>query len=221
MASVPVHRAGPTCVEPRMTDISLRRTPGGLRRRGVLAAALALALPAARAATFEGQSFPDTVTIAGDTLRLNGLGLRAVAWLKGYVAGLYLGRPASTPQDAVSQPGAKRLTLRMLQEAPTTEFIKAVDKGVSRNTPAADRPALAARVQQWNDAIASIGKVRPGDTVNLDYVPGRGMTMTHNGAVRGATIPGDDFYAAVLRIFLGDRPADARLKAGLLGLPPR
>jgi Chalcone isomerase-like len=30
-------------------------------------------------------------------------------------------------------------------------------------------------------------------------------------------LPGGEFYVALLKIFLGDRPVDQRLKAGLLG----
>ena len=37
-----------------------------------------------------------------------------------------------------------------------------------------------------------------------------------NGTLQGEAIVGDDFYAALLRSFVGDRPYDSRLKAGLL-----
>lgn len=188
------------------------------RRRLLVASLAALALPLnTAAAVMEGQRFADTIVLGDTALRLNGLGLRAVAWLKGYIAALYLAQPARTAQAAVAAGGPKRLSLRMLQEAPTTEFTKAIDKGVRRNTPAAEQAALAARVAQWRQAVLDIGRVRPGDTVDLDYLPGSGMTMRYNGAVRGPVIPGEDFFAAVLRIFLGERPADPRLKAGLLG----
>ena len=38
-----------------------------------------------------------------------------------------------------------------------------------------------------------------------------------NGQPRGAPIPGADFYSAVMRIWLGDKPVDDGLKKGLLG----
>lgn len=180
---------------------------------------LAAAPWAARSATMEGQTFPDAITLANVPLRLNGLGIRAVAWLKGYIAALYMTQPASSEQAVVAVPGPKRISLRMLQEASTVEFVKAIDKGFARNTAAELQAALDARRQRWNEAVLGIGKVKPGDTVNLDYVPGAGMTMTYNGAPRGAAIDGEDFYAAVLRVFVGQRPPDQRLKAGMLGLP--
>jgi hypothetical protein len=38
-----------------------------------------------------------------------------------------------------------------------------------------------------------------------------------NGQPRGKPIPGDDFYRALLRIWLGDKPVDGDLKKGMLG----
>lgn len=196
-----------------------------LSRRSFTLGALALGattLPlGAAAARLEGQTFPDTIALANANLRLNGLGLRAQSWLKGYVAALYLGQSANTAQAVLAAPGPKRLSLRMLLDAPTEEFIKAIDKGIKRNSTPAQRAPMADRIVTWKQAVLGIGKVHPGDTVNLDYVPGSGMTMSYNGAPRGAAIPGEDFYATVLRIFIGDRPTDEKLKAGLLGVPAR
>jgi hypothetical protein len=38
-----------------------------------------------------------------------------------------------------------------------------------------------------------------------------------NGQARGTAIPGEDFYTAVLRVWLGEKPADSGLKKGLVG----
>ena len=171
---------------------------------------------AACAAQIDGQTFDDSVRLGATTLKLNGVGLRQVAWLKGYAAGLYLAEPART-QDAVhAMAGPKRLQMRMLLEAETIEFAKAIDKGIPRNTPPTQHAALAERQQRFREAVLALKVVRPGDVVNLDYLPDVGMTMTLNGRVRGPTLPGADFYAAVMNIFIGVRPVDVKLKAGLL-----
>ncbi len=41
--------------------------------------------------------------------------------------------------------------------------------------------------------------------------------MLVNGQPRGSAIAGDDFFAAVLRIWIGDKPVDASLKKALVG----
>ena len=57
--------------------------------------------------------------------------------------------------------------------------------------------------------------------VDLDYVPERGLQLSLNGKPRGEPIAGEDFYAALLLVFLGDRPTDTALRAGLLGVKGR
>lgn len=165
----------------------------------------------------EGQTFDATARVAEAPLVLNGVGLRAVAWFKGYAAGLYLPAKAATPAQVLASTGAKRLQLRLLQDVPAAEFVKAIDKGIARNSAAAAQPALNERRLQFDAQVQALGQVKKGDLVNLDFVPGRGLVFTHNGQPRGDAIPGDDFYAAVLGIFIGERPVDDRLKAGLLG----
>lgn len=175
--------------------------------------------PAAAQVHVEGQTFDGTARVAGVELRLNGVGLRAVAWLKGYAAGLYLQRKAVTAAEVLAQEGPKRLQLRLLQEVPAVEFVKAFDKGVRRNSAPDTLPALAARMQRFEALVASLGTVRKGDVIDLDFDPAAGLGFAHNGRLLGAPIEGADFYAALLRIFIGPRPADRELKAGLLGGP--
>ncbi|MBC7941605.1 MAG: chalcone isomerase family protein [Chitinophagaceae bacterium] len=165
----------------------------------------------------EGQWFDATARVAGSELRLNGTGVRAVAWFKGYAAGLYLADKAGSAAQAVDMAGPKRLQIRMLAEAPAAEFVKALNKGVLRNLSAAELAALEAPLDQLEARIAALGKVRVGDVVDLDHEPGRGLVMRVNGTLRGDAIVGDDLFAAVLRSFVGNRPYDEKLKAGLLG----
>lgn len=167
----------------------------------------------------EGQRFAAQLRVADSDLVLNGTGVRAVAWFKGYAAGLYAPQKAQAVEVLLAQPGAKRLQLRMLQDVPPAEFIKALRKGMERNTPDTERPALHDRVERFAALIMEAGKVKKGDVVDLDLDPARGMLFSLNGTLRGDAIPGADFYAALLRAFIGDKPYDERLKAGLLGRP--
>ena len=179
-----------------------------------------LAIPAHAAGgprVVEGQAFARRAPVAGAELRLNGTGVRAVAWFKGYAAGLYLPLPAATAEQVLAQAGPKRLQLRMLQDVPADEFVKALRKGIERNAELVERPVLALREQQFAEQIAALGRVRKGDVIDLDFDPARGLLFACNGTLRGPVIEGADFYAALLRAFIGPHPYDERLKAGLLG----
>jgi Chalcone isomerase-like len=164
-----------------------------------------------------GATFERRVQVAGSELLLNGVGMRAVAWFKAYATGLYLTAPASTAEQVVATPGAKRLQLRMLRELPAVEFTKAFRQGMGRNGDAQVQAKLAVRVDQFAQAIDTIGTLREGDLVNLDFDPARGTQFTLNGTPRGEVIEGADFYGNLLRAFVGDKPYDEKLKAGLLG----
>lgn len=200
--------------------------PPTTKRRTLLAAALASfatawALPARATppVSVEGVSFAGDITLADVPLQLNGVGLRAVAWLKGYAAGLYLPRKATTVAQVLSQSGPKRLQLRMLVEVEAEEFVKAFHKGVSRNSSPAEAARLAERMVRFDTQVRTLGKLRKRDVIDLDFLPGRGLVMSRNGSTRFEAIAGDDLYAALLRCFIGERPADPEMKVGLLGGP--
>ncbi len=167
----------------------------------------------------EGRRFPTRLQLGGSELLLNGTGVRAVAWFKGYAAGLYLRERAGEVAQAVGMAGPKRLQLQLLHDAPAAEFVKALRKGVERNTSAEAMPAIAPGLQRFEELISAVGTVRRHDVVDLDLLPGQGLSFSVNGTLRGEPIAGDELYAALLRAFLGERPYDRRLKAGLLGQP--
>lgn len=177
----------------------------------------ALATTHASSAVLEGLRFDDSTRVAGSELKLNGLGLRAVFIIKAYVAGLYLNGKATSLQDAMAAPGPKRVQIRMLRDAGSEDFKKALVSGIEKNASEAELVILRERIRQFEQTIDSIGVARLGDTINLDYVPERGTTLVVNDIVKGTPIRGTDFYNALLGIFLGDNPVDRRLKQGLLG----
>jgi len=191
------------------------------RRAAVLALAAAASLPA-QAVRYEGQDFADTLQLGGSTLVLNGTGKRQVAIYPLYLAALYLPQKATAPDAIYAEPGPKRLEMRivipLVKDVSTQEFVKAISKGVNRNSTEAEKAAVAERVKQFNTAIAEVGRVKKGDLLHIDYLPAQGGTiLSVNGKVWGKPIEGQDFYTAFLKVFLGDSNSDARLRAGLLG----
>ncbi len=186
----------------------------------VLSGAMGLPVPqapgGARAAALEGQRFADTMVLSDRTLRLNGLGLRGVAWIKAFVAGLYLAAPSKEAGQILAMQGPKRLRLKVMLEAPSLELTKSMRNGVRRNEPQAIQTQLAERVELLAQGIDSIGDFQPGDVLDIDFVPGRGTELRLNDKLLTKAIVGDDFYRAILKIFIGERPVDRRMKEGLL-----
>ncbi|MWL86348.1 chalcone isomerase family protein [Cupriavidus sp. SW-Y-13] len=196
-----------------------------LRTRHVrrLAASLCTALvlgallPTASAMEIGGVRFDDAARLGGKELPLNGTGLRQAFIVKGYAAGLYLPERARNATLALVTPGPKRLQIRPLREVETTAFVKALNEGLRENHSELQLKLLSDRVSQLERTMAQIGPAHRGDIINFDFTPDGGTAITLNGIPRGQAIHGEDFYQAVLRIFLGEHPVDRNLKRGLLG----
>jgi hypothetical protein len=185
----------------------------------VLALGLAAGMPAL-ARRYEGYDFADRIQLEGSSLRLNGVGKRAVAIIKGYLAALYLGQGASTPEQAYALGGPKRIQIYMLLDVGAEEFVKAVDKGIARNCTEAEQAALKDAQTVFIAQLRGVGKVKARDLINMDYLPASGTQLSINGRPAGPVVAGEVLYTALLKVFLGERPVDKRLKSGLLGGAP-
>jgi len=190
-------------------------------RSAVLIAALIFAVvPTAHAAEVEGVKLDDRVYIAQGLpeLVLNGAGVRRkLLFAKVYVTALYLTQKKSTSDAVLADTGPKRISMHVLQEEITAEqLVAALHDGLAANNQPPELAPLERRIRDLAGMMRQVGKINQGGTIVLDYLPGIGTRVTVNGVTR-LTIPGDDFNRAVLRIWLGDKPVDGRLKQALLG----
>ena len=166
---------------------------------------------------FEGQKFEPTVQVGGQTLNLNGVGLRRRAIFKVYVAGLYVPQKSGNAATLINDKGARRVSLRMLRDVDADSFIDSFNDGLKNNLSEAQLAALKPQIEALTATLKSIGEAKKGDAINFDYTPEGGTRISVNGQPRGDPITGADFFSAVLRIWLGDKPADESLKKGMLG----
>jgi hypothetical protein len=182
-------------------------------RRALLAAALlALALPAF-ADTLANVTLPDTVTVAGRTLVLNGMGVRSKFFVKIYVAGLYLEKKTADPAAIIQADAAKRMVLQFVRSEVTREqMTEAFDEALKNNGP--DKaPALKNEIAQFLKVLETM---REKEQLVVTYLPGTGTVVSIRGADK-VTIPGLPFGQLVFSMWLGPKPPNGDLKAGLLG----
>jgi hypothetical protein len=183
---------------------------------------LALLPWAVPAAELEGVKLPDNarVTEGGAELALNGAGVRTRFMFRVYVGALYVQKKTTAANAVISDAGAKRIALYMLRELSSAQFVSALEDGLKNNHSAEELAKLDAAIKQLRAIFDAVKTAKAGDVILIDYlpssVPGSGTRITINGAAKGA-IAGEDFNRALLRIWLGDNPADGDLKKGLLG----
>ncbi len=179
---------------------------------------LALLPMAAPAAEIEGVKVPDSARVVegAPELLLNGAGLRTRFLFKIYVGALYLQKKTTTGAAAINDAGTKRVALYMLRDLSAAQFVDALEDGLKNNHTAEDLAKFDARAKQLRTLFDALKSAKTGDVILIDYLPGSGTRITVNGAVKG-TIAGDDFNRALLRIWLGENPADGDLKKAMLG----
>jgi hypothetical protein len=182
----------------------------------VLAAALPLAALAAEVA---GVKLDDRTKIdaGGPELVLNGAGVRTRFVVKVYVAGLYLTEKKGAAADAIALGGPKRVGITMLRDVGAQQFNEALVDGFRANNSAADVEKLKGALDELSGIMTGLGEAKKGNVIALDFVPATGTHVLVNGAPKGKPIAGEEFYRALLRIWLGDKPVDGDLKKAMLG----
>jgi hypothetical protein len=174
---------------------------------------LCLATPVL-AAEVAGVKIEDKTRVADTELSLTGAGLRKRAFFQVYAIGLYV---QDRKADPISQPGPKRVQIHMLRDVSADTFTEALADGIKANHSEAEAKAFEPRVKQLGSTIAEIKEARKGMTIALDW-NGSATQVVIDGRPAGQPIAGEDFYRALLKIWLGEKPVQDDLKKSLLGV---
>jgi chalcone isomerase-like protein len=173
---------------------------------------LLLALPAG-AGTLAGVTLPDKAEVKGQTLVLNGMGLRKKLFIKVYVGGLYLPQREKNAAKVLGTDAARRMVMHFIYDVSKDQMCEAWNEGLEQNTPnaPAEVKKAFATLCGWMDGV---GK---GNRLVLTYLPGEGTTVEINGKAKG-TLPGKAVADAILATWIGPDPAPGEdFKKAVLG----
>ena len=185
-------------------------------------ATFALLLSAAASAVeVNGVTVAERVEIGsgGPNLVLNGAGVRTRLVFKIYVAALYLPAKMNSGEEILSNDQPRRLLLHMLRDLTSKELTASMIEALNETLTPAERSPLESRVQQFNAILETLHDLRRGTQIAIDYVPQFGTIVLVDGNEKGR-IPGADFNQALLRMWIGARPRDVKLRSALLGVRP-
>lgn len=185
-----------------------------MKKISILVAILA-ALPFANAVEIQGVKVPPAVEVNGQSLALNGAGLRTFSLLmvpiKIYVAAFYAPGPLRSEADVLASPGPLEFSFTFLRAVGASDVTKAwtgqfADSG-NHTYPGyeKDRDAF----------IGMFGALEQGGVEMVRFV-GTDTQVFDQGTLKG-TIPGRDFQKAFLSLWFSSNPVSGDLKAALLG----
>lgn len=185
-------------------------------RRLITLSCLSLLLGASSlaAAELQGVTLPDTKEIGGQTLSLTGLGLRKVAIVKVYVAGLYVPIKGMTGEAILAADTPRRTEMHWLRGGGKGRICDGWYQGLEDNTPDASSDLKA----QFDTLCSHMVDAKKGDVFAFTYIPGKGTEVTINGERKG-TLETKAFADALFASWIGPKPGPgARFKKNLLGL---
>jgi hypothetical protein len=163
-----------------------------------------------------GVKFPTEKVVEGKTLKLNGVSyLKKLGFVKVYAVGLYLENPTQDPKEVIESEQVKYMLTHYLTSKATAKkisegFVELMEEGNPKDLVDANRADID-KYASWLDA-----DMKPGLTSESVYVPGKGITLTYQGQVKG-TIPGNTFAQMYYRYNVGEK-ADKKIRKGLLGM---
>lgn len=195
----------------------MKRTMVGLMAMVALSLGLAAGGAVAQPVEVQGVKFEPTAQVGSATLQLNGAGVRTRVFFKVYAAGLYVPQKSTDAAALLAQTGARRIAITMLRDVDGETFAGALDEGLRANHSEAQLAGWKSQLDALHASIKAAGEAKKGMVLHFEFTPEAGTRLTVGGQARGSAIPGADFFTALLRIWIGDKPVDANLKKAMLG----
>ncbi len=160
-----------------------------------------------------GAVLPATETFHGETVKLNGAGVREKLWIDLYAAGLYLNEKTTEAGKVLNAEKPMAIKLHIVSKLISSDkMIDAVTEGFEKSTNGNTAP-----IQKEIDTLISFFKedIKKNDVFDLVYLPSKGIIAYKNGEEKGV-VPGKEFKKALFGIWLSNNPADDNLKAKML-----
>ncbi len=174
----------------------------------------------AQTAEVAGVKYESPIQVGNTPLVLNGAGVRYKAIFKVYTAGLYLTKKSPTTEAVLSAPGPKRMHIVMLRDINAGELGKLFTRGMEDNAPRDEFSKSISGTLKMSELFFQKKKLNAGDSFSVDWIPGTGTVIMINGKPSTEPIKEPEFFSALVKIWLGQSPADSMLKDALLGKAP-
>ncbi len=165
----------------------------------------------------QGTKVPVEITCSDFPLVLNGTAVRKKFGFSVYLAALYLSEQSRDDETIMKKDRRnKRVHITMLREVSAHTFNSTIQKNIDVNFSTDEKREYSKELDDFLGCFRGGSDLKKGSTIDIDFVPEIGMLISVDGKAHEA-IPGEDFYHAILRLWIGNPPQES-LKTGLLGL---
>lgn len=161
-----------------------------------------------------GVSPAKSISVGGETLKLNGAGVRTKFFMDMYVASLYLKDKSNDRDKIINNDENMAITLDIVSSLITSKkMIDAVNEGFQNSTNG-HTATLKKEIETFKSYFEE--EIQKGDRYIIAYQKGVGVIVSKNGK-RLPTIKGLAFKKALFGIWFSKKPADSDLMKGMLG----
>lgn len=161
-------------------------------------------------------TYPRKIVLNGKTLEANGAAVRYVEQQTRYSGVFWTDKPIRSEQELLADNGPKRMVFTMLRPIPTERFGRRVLKGISANLSDSDKLEVMEGMSQLGQLIGEARFMKAGETFVVDWTPAHGTRMSMADKYVSQPVKGKAFYKALMGMWLGNTPAEAQFKNGLL-----
>lgn len=167
-----------------------------------------------------GVRFDERARIGAAEAQLNGAGVRSVFGFKFYAIGVYLQQRQDSPLEVLRAPGAKRIQIVNMFTLHGDLVGAGLLKAMRKNLGDDEFADLKGRIEQLRATVQAIERAPAGSVIQFDWLPaatGGVSRLSVNGLPQGEDIAGEDFFQALLKVWLGEKVNDTHLRDALLG----
>lgn len=159
-------------------------------------------------------TMPNSLEFNGENLMMNGGGIRKKAmFLKLYSGALYLPSKSKNANSIINADENQAIRLVITSGFVSSEAMsEAVEEGFEAST-GGNTADIQNKIKKFKNFFSK--EIVEGDIFDITYQKSKGSICYKNGEELG-TIPGLEFKKALFGIWLGDNPADDKLKKGML-----
>lgn len=178
---------------------------------------------AAFAGTYKDVTLPDTETVAGKKLVLNGMGLREVTVMgidiRVYVSGLYLEKKSTSADEIMKQKYPKKVRMHFLRKVSERDYKKSWKEIILDHCPKEGDNKGCAKIKDKLDAFLNLLKeVKSGEELEFTF-DGKGFDI-QKGAEKWGRVDDAELATYILSGWLGVNGVkvfDEGLQRGFLG----